>query len=95
MPEKDTINPSYYKGVLRIPKDRLHEFIDDNGDLSLEYIEVMEFLMTHEEFRGHLKGQAWKYMLRLGGKDNEAQELSKSGWYIDRLTKWFKRNGNR
>ena len=89
---KDIINPQYYKGVLVIPKDRIGEFVNEEGDLSLEYIEVMEFLMTPEEFKGHLKGQAWKYLLRLGGKDNEAQELKKSGWYIDRLARWFSKD---
>jgi hypothetical protein len=51
----------------------------------------MEYIMTQEEFQGHLKGQAWKYMLRLGGKDDEVQELGKSAWYIEYLRSVYKR----
>lgn len=87
----DAINPKHYQGVLVIPAERVKEFVQPDGSLSLQYIEVMEFIMTPEEFKGHLKGQAWKYMLRLGKKDEAAQELGKSSWYLDRLAKWFKR----
>jgi len=48
-------------------------------------------MMTEDEFRGHLKGQAWKYLLRLGGKDDEVQELGKANWYVDYLRNFFRR----
>lgn len=87
----DAINPKHYQGVLVIPPDRVKSLTREDGSISLQYIEVMEFLMTEEEFRGHLKGQAWKYMLRLGGKDDEVQELSKSAWYVNYLRLFFAR----
>ena len=85
----DPINPNHYKGVLVIPKDQISSYITPNGDLALEYIDVMKFIMTQEEFIGHLKGQAFKYQLRLGKKDDSVQELKKSGWYLDYLGKFL------
>lgn len=87
----DAINPKHYQGVLVIPKDRIVDHIDPDGNITLQYIEVMEYMMTEEEFRGHLKGQAWKYMLRLGSKDDEVQELDKSSWYVTYLRNFFSR----
>lgn len=83
--EKDPINPSHYKGVLVIPADKVKRYLDAEGNLSLEYIDIMRYTMTREEFIGHLKGQAWKYQLRLGKKDDSVQELGKSGWYVEYL----------
>ena len=61
-----------------------------DGSISLQYIECMEFMMTPEEYQGHLKGQTWKYLLRLGKKDDSEQELDKSSWYITALKKFFR-----
>jgi hypothetical protein len=85
----DPINPDYYKGVLVIPKHRLAEFTTPSGDISLEYMDLMEFVMTPDQFEGHLKGQVWKYLLRLGGKDDPVQEVKKSSWYLTRLVKFI------
>jgi hypothetical protein len=86
----DHINPNHYKGVLVIPAARVNEFRDPvTGDISLQYIEVMEFTLTKEEYIGHLKGQYFKYLLRLGKKDDRVQELSKAEWYVNRLKKFF------
>jgi len=87
----DAINPKHYQGVLVIPEDRVKELTLPDGSMSLQYIEVMEFMMTPEEFKGHLKGQAWKYLLRLGSKDEEVQELGKAGWYVNYLRNFFSR----
>ena len=81
------INPTYYKGKLVIKREEIEKFINEEGDLSLQYIEVMRFLLTPEEFKGHLKGQIYKYLLRLGGKDKDSQELQKANWYVDYLAK--------
>jgi len=86
---EEAVNPAHYKGILVIPKDRIQEFIQPNGDLSLEYIDVMQFIMTEEEFIGHLKGQAFKYQFRLGKKDDSVQELKKSNWYLDYLGRFL------
>jgi predicted transcriptional regulator len=87
----DAINPKHYQGVLVIPAERVTDLVQPDGSISLQYIEVMEFMMTEEEFKGHLKGQAWKYLLRLGSKDEEVQELGKSKWYISYLQNFFGR----
>ena len=87
----DAINPKHYQGVLVIPKERVQAVTQPDGSISLQYIEVMEFMMSEEEFKGHVKGQAWKYLLRLGGKDDEVQELGKAGWYVNYLRGFFSR----
>lgn len=89
MQENDAINPKHYKGTLVIPPELIKDYIQADGSLSLEYIDVMRFMMTQEEFIGHLKGQAFKYQLRLGKKDDPVQELGKAGWYLDRLGKFL------
>mgnify|MGYP000727593999 CR=1 FL=1 len=87
----DAINPKHYQNILVIPKERVNFHTDLDGNISLQYIEVMEYMKTEDEFRGHLKGQAWKYLLRLGVKDDEVQELGKANWYVDYLRNFFRR----
>jgi len=89
MQKDDAINPKHYKGILVIPKEIIKDYQDADGNISLEYIDVMRFMMTEEEFIGHLKGQAFKYQLRLGKKDDSVQELGKASWYLDRLGKFL------
>lgn len=86
----DAINPAHYAGVLVIPKDRVADFTQEDGSISLQYMDVMEFMLSKEEYLGHLKGQTYKYMMRLGKKDNNYQELGKASWYLQRLRSWFK-----
>lgn len=62
---KDAINPAHYKGIV--------------GDY--QYIECMEFILGFEGLKSHLIGQIYKYMMRLGKKDSEQQELGKVIWY--------------
>lgn len=87
----DAVNPKHYKNKLVIPANRLAEFLDKESNLRLQYIDIMEFTMTPEEFRGHLKGQGWKYLLRLGEKDEATQEVAKSFWYWERLAKLLRK----
>jgi len=63
---KEAINPTHYKGVI--------------GEF--QYIECMEFVLGKDGLYKHLLGQAYKYMLRLGKKDAESQELGKAIWYL-------------
>lgn len=74
--EDAVINPAHHKNTL--------------GDL--EYIEVMEIILTREEFIGHLKGQIYKYLLRAGKKDPLAQDLKKSEWYQNYLNRYLERS---
>jgi hypothetical protein len=38
--------------------------------------------LTPEEFKGFCKGNALKYLIRAGKKDDELQNLKKAGVYI-------------
>ena len=51
----------------------------------IETIDYMKAKSTPEEFNGHLRLTALKYLSRYGKKDNELQELKKAKWYLDRL----------
>ena len=53
----------------------------------IETIDYMKAKSTKEEFRGHLRLTALKYLSRYGKKDNELQELKKAKWYLDYLIK--------
>ena len=49
----------------------------------IECIDAIKASMTTEEFRGFLKGNAMKYMWRLGRKGSDDHRKAK--WYLDRL----------
>ncbi len=63
--KKDAINPAHYKGIVG----------------NYQYIECMEFILGFDGLKAHLIGQIYKYMMRLGKKDSEQQELGKVIWY--------------
>lgn len=87
------VDPKHYQSTLRVPAKLVQKFIDpDTGDFVLQYIEIMEFIMTPEEFVGHLKGNIFKYLLRLGQKDLPEQEAKKSSWYGKYLANYFGRS---
>lgn len=51
---------------------------------SREVIDTMQGMSTPEEFKGHLKLTAVKYLSRYQGK-NGLEDLSKAVWYIEKL----------
>jgi len=51
---------------------------------SREVIDTMQGMSTPEEFKGHLKLTAVKYLSRYQGK-NGVEDLSKAVWYIEKL----------
>jgi len=59
------VNPSHYQGIV--------------GDY--QYIECMEFILGYEGLKAHLLGQIYKYLMRMGKKDDELQEIRKVVWY--------------
>jgi len=59
------INPKHYQGIVG----------------SYQYIECMEFILGVEGLKSHLEGQIYKYMMRLGKKDADLQEVGKVVWY--------------
>ena len=50
-----------------------------------EAIDIIQAALTPEEFRGYLKGNALKYRLRAGNKDDLQQDIDKAEWYRNRL----------
>lgn len=60
----------------------------------IETIDYMKAKSTKEEFRGHLRLTALKYLSRYGKKDNELQELKKAKWYLDYLIKELEDDAN-
>lgn len=51
----------------------------------IETIDFMKAKLSPEEYRGYLRGNALKYLSRLGNKDAAKQEASKAQWYVNRL----------
>lgn len=59
----------------------------------IECIDIIEAMLTPEEFRGFCKGNTIKYLYREGGKGNAATDCKKAGWYLNRLIE-RKEDGN-
>lgn len=55
--------------------------------LDVESVDVIKATMTPEEFKGWLKGNAMKYLFRLGKKDDECQDAKKAMKYLEWLVK--------
>jgi hypothetical protein len=53
----------------------------------METIDIMEAKSTPEEFKGHLKLTAMKYLTRAGHKESELQDAKKTQWYVNRWVK--------
>jgi hypothetical protein len=52
----------------------------------IETIDVIKAKLTPEEFRGYLKGNALKYLLRANYKGKHDQDVHKADWYIEELS---------
>lgn len=55
------------------------------GDTEYECIKVLKAWMGDDEYRGFLRGNAIKYLCRVGKKDESVQELKKVKWYVEKL----------
>ena len=53
----------------------------------METIDIMEAKSTPEEFKGHLKLTALKYLTRAGHKESELQDAKKTQLYVNRWVK--------
>ena len=51
---------------------------------NIECIEAMKASMSHEQFKGFLRGNVFKYLWRFEMK-NHHEDLEKSSWYLNRL----------
>jgi hypothetical protein len=56
----------------------------------IETIDYMEAKSTAEEFRGHLRLTALKYLSRAGLKDDTLQDYEKAAWYLNKLIEHVK-----
>jgi hypothetical protein len=52
---------------------------------SLEAIDIICASMTEEEFKGYLKGNILKYLIRYKHKGHPDVDLKKARWYLDKL----------
>ena len=50
----------------------------------MEAIDIIKAALTPEEYRGYLKGNALKYMLREPFKGNSKQDVAKAQWHLER-----------
>jgi hypothetical protein len=71
--------------------DSVHESTTDTVHAPKHYqgdecILAMEKMLGHDEFRGFLRGNIFKYMWRYKDK-NGIEDLRKANWYLDRLIK--------
>lgn len=55
----------------------------------IETIDYMKAVSTEEEFKGHLRLTAIKYISRLGKKDCPKQEIKKAIWYLNKLLEQY------
>lgn len=71
------------EGVTNSEKDLINP--DHYKVGGIETIDFMKAKSTKEEFCGHLRLTAIKYLSRAGHKDDALQEYKKALWYIEKL----------
>ena len=82
---------SHYENISTAEEERAFKHMEAKINPShykqggIETIDYMKAKSTTEEFRGHLRLTAIKYLSRYGHKDNTLQELKKAKWYLDKL----------
>lgn len=64
------------------------------GDTTYECIKVLEAWLPTEQYKGFLRGNALKYLCRVGKKDETVQELKKARFYLDKYIEFEETNGN-
>lgn len=61
----------------------------------IEAIQYIEAKLSPEEYQGYLRGNALKYLSRMGYKDDVAEQARKAEWYCRRLAEFVeKRRGS-
>ena len=50
----------------------------------MEAIDIIKAVLTPEEYRGYLKGNTLKYIIREPYKGNPAQDVAKAEWHLER-----------
>ncbi len=69
------------------PKDPEVENPEHYNIHPMECIDIIENLLTEEEFRGYCLGNQIKYRWRRKYKGNEQQDLEKAEWYRNRVNR--------
>ena len=84
----DAVNqPRHYKKEASSLEIAIRAALTDNGDidpLNLECFEAMISMLTHDEIRGYLRGNSFKYRWRYRYKNN-IEDLKKAEWYEKKL----------
>lgn len=85
------------KGMEIIDKEKDKSVISHperyGGDTTYECIKVLEAWLPPEQYKGFLRGNALKYLCRVGKKDETVQELKKSKWYLEKLIEKEEKDG--
>ena len=84
--KKDPVNPKHYQACFVVP-----------GVVELQWLEHIQYhhrFRDPDGFKTALELQARKYLDRLGGKDEDSQEIMKAVWYLKYLAAYI-RNGNK
>jgi hypothetical protein len=84
LPKKDHVNPTHYQNYFEME------------DVVLQWLETQQYLprfRNQEVFKGAVELQARKYLDRLGGKDEESQEIMKAVWYLRFLAAYVRNGG--
>ena len=72
------------------PKREMVVHPDHYNKGKIEVIDVIQDQTTDEEFRGWLRGNVMKYVMRAPYKDDAYQDYKKANFYLDRLLKLTK-----
>ena len=59
----------------------------------IESIDVLEAVLSKEEFSGFCHGNALKYLIRAGKKDDKVQDLEKAKVYVQWLIENERKGG--
>lgn len=76
-------NPDFGVGNTHVVDDGTAAASPHYNSLGVQPIEVMEDTLTHEEFKGYLKGNMIKYAMRAGKKDRMEKDVNKYRQYRD------------
>lgn len=94
---EDCVMEKYDKGELDkmfvktegTQKEAVNHPLHYGGDTPYECIKVLRSWLSEEEYRGFCRGNALKYLCRVGKKDEAVQELKKARFYLDKLIESF------
>jgi hypothetical protein len=84
----DQSEPGSWKAALDMVNSPPH--YQTGGIEAIDYIQAK---LTPEEFAGYCRGNALKYLSRVGHKDATAQEVGKAIWYLERWKGSLRRTG--